>query len=84
MTGAGEEDEDEEEEEERPGAGKAEGGLEEGGSLPALPDGGEEEERGEEERKGFRGVGASTGLHSSSGGEIRDTMTSGEKQQKLQ
>lgn len=50
MTGAGgedlEEEEEDEDEDKRPGAGRAEGGLEGGGSLPALL---EMEERGEVE-----------------------------------
>ncbi len=56
VGGGGEalEEEEDEEDNERPGAGRAEGGLEGGGSLPALLDKGEEE-RGEEEgrRKGL-------------------------------
>lgn len=74
MTGAGgggealgEDEEDEEEE--RPGAGRAEGGLEGGGSLPALLEEGKEEGSEEEvgRRKGLRGEEASMRLDKSSG-----------------
>lgn len=71
MTGAGGGgealEEGEEEEDERPGAGRAEGGLEGGGSLPALLDEGKEEEEGR--RKGLRGEEESVRLDKSSGGE---------------
>lgn len=74
MTGAGgggealgEDEEDEEEE--RPGAGRAEGGLEGGGSLPALLEERKVEGSGEEvgRRKGLRGEEASMRLDKSSG-----------------
>ncbi len=64
-------EEEEEENEERPGAGRAVGGLEGGGSLPALLDEGEEQ-RGEEEgkRKGFKGEDESMRLDKSSRGRV--------------
>lgn len=80
MTGAegggedleeGEEEEDEVEEEDRPGAGRAEGGLEGGGSLPALFDEGKEEESGDGRRKGLRGEEESMRLGKSSRGRMR-------------
>lgn len=67
VTGAGAEDtleEEDNEEEERPGAGSPDGGLDGGGSLPALLEEGEEEERGEVEgrRKDLTGDGVSAVL----------------------
>lgn len=61
-------EEAEEEEMERPGAGRAEGGLDGGGSLPALLDSGEEEEG---RRKGLRGGEELMRLGKSSGGPVR-------------
>lgn len=62
-------EDEEDEEEERPGAGRAEGGLEGGGSLPALLEEGKVERSGEEvgRRKGLRGEEASMRLDKSSG-----------------
>lgn len=64
MTGGGGEvlekvAEGEKEEDERPGAGRAKGGLEGGGSLPALLEEGEEVEEGgeEDEEKMWKGLG---------------------------
>lgn len=71
--GEEEEEEDEVEEEDRPGAGRAEGGLEGGGSLPALFDEGKEEGSGEEHgrRKGLRGEEELMRLGKSSRGRMR-------------
>lgn len=65
------EEDEEEEEDERPGAGRAEGGLDGGGSLPALLMEGEDSGEVEEGRQGLTEDKASVGLENSSAGTMK-------------